>query len=456
MGAYIKKAWRYCTRNGVRRTFFAAIERMLEINNMRYEYKPPSKAQCKQQREQSQADGVMFSILVPAYETPPAFLRQMLDSVLGQTYPKWELVIVDAGKSSQVEDIVSEYAAKTLPPGARICYRRLKENAGISANTNEALALALGEYIGLLDHDDVLTPDALYEMAAQIAKGAKRGQAVRMLYSDEDKCDADGTHYVEPHKKEGFNLDLLLSNHYICHFFVMEAALMKRIGFRPAYDGAQDHKLALDAVAAIMQEAGDGAWREQIVHIPKVLYHWRCHSGSTASNPQSKRYAYEAGKRAVASFCETQGWKGVTVEDMPHLGFYRLKYAGNEGERNIFAARRDVGALGGLVICHGRIDGGRYGSDGTLYYKGLCHRFSGYMHKAVLMQEAEALDIRCIAVREELQPLLKEIKRHYHIDNKKEKDMPKEALRQASLEFARCARQKGYSLILDPAWRKRV
>lgn len=323
MNANLKKAWYYCKRNGLTNTVFAALERINDKNNDCYEWTPLTEDKLERQRQHTFDNPHTFSVLVPAYETDARFLRQMIESVTAQTYPHWELIIADAGKTDAVEKVVSEY----LREDGRIVYKRLTDNRGIAHNTNEALALATGDYIGLLDHDDVLTPDALYEMMLRIAEAEQSGNILQLLYSDEDKCDTDMQHYYEPHFKEEFNLDLILSNNYICHFLVMKAELMKQIRFQSDYDGAQDYKLVLDAVAAMIREAGDTfAPKRQTAHIPKVLYHWRCHTGSTAQNPQSKLYAYEAGRRAVQSFCEGQGWHGAVVEHMRHLGFYKVKY----------------------------------------------------------------------------------------------------------------------------------
>lgn len=144
----------------------------------------------------------------------------------------------------------------------------------------------------------ILTPDALYEMADAVTKAYDRGVKVTFAYSDEDKCDGEETRYYDPNHKENFNYDLILSNNYICHFLVMDAELMKRLQFRPECDGAQDYDLVLRAVAEVL--AADGqAGEKSILHIPKVLYHWRCHEASTAANPHSKKYAYEAGLRAL-------------------------------------------------------------------------------------------------------------------------------------------------------------
>ena len=230
-----------------------------------------------------------------------------------QSYPHWELILADATEDHSVEEVLKQQGflkeqptdGETEPVAAdpRLHYVHLKENAGIAANTNQALPYAKGEYIGLLDHDDVLTPDALYEMADAIIKAYDRGVKVAFAYSDEDKCDGEETRYYEPNHKENFNYDLILSNNYICHFLVMDAELMKRLRFRPECDGAQDYDLVLRCVAEVLTEGGQTA-EKSILHIPKVLYHWRCHEASTAANPHSKKYAYEAGLRALRDHAE--------------------------------------------------------------------------------------------------------------------------------------------------------
>lgn len=214
-----------------------------------------------------------------------------------QSYPHWELILADATEDRSVEETLMQQGflkeqptdGETEPVAAdpRIRYVHLKENAGIAANTNQALPYAKGEYIGLLDHDDVLTPDALYEMADAVTQAYDRGVKAAFIYSDEDKCDGEETRYYDPNHKENFNYDLILSNNYICHFLVMDAELMKRLQFRPECDGAQDYDLVLRAVAEVLATDGQ-AGEKSILHIPKVLYHWRCHEASTAANPHSK------------------------------------------------------------------------------------------------------------------------------------------------------------------------
>ncbi|MBO5092743.1 MAG: glycosyltransferase [Lachnospiraceae bacterium] len=416
----LKKAYYYCKKNGILPAFYAALER-IQNNNTCYEKRTPTQEELEAQRSAVWEKPECFSILVPAYETDGAHLHEMIDSVLAQTYPQFELIVADASVSDKVETEMQYYK------DSRIRYIRLPENKGISGNTNAALSAACGSYIALLDHDDILEADALYRMMEAIAAYRERtGEMPQMLYSDEDKCSGDLSVYYEPHRKEKFNLDLIMSNNYICHFLVMKAELMHALGFRAEYDGAQDHDLVLRAAARLMHHTNG------ILHVPYVLYHWRCHTGSTAENPQSKMYAYEAGRRAVEDFCRTQGWRARVVHTR-HLGFFRVEYEGD-----VLAQRTDLAAVGGRIVRRGRIDGGAYAQDGRALYEGLNAHFSGYMHRAVLQQDAFAVDIRRIRVREELRPLLARIQ-------KEEKD-----IRRASLKFGREAARLGYRILWDP------
>ena len=351
---------------------------------------------CKElerQRGQWRQEGlsVSFSIVVPAYRTREEYLLEMAGSVLNQTYPQWELILADATEDDSVE------RAMGAVQDSRIRYVRLEKNQGIAQNTNKALALATGEYVGLLDHDDLLTHDALYEMAAAIHRGRKEGWEPEMLYSDEDKCDGEGKLFFEPNSKEDFNLDLLLSNNYICHFLVMKRELMQSLGFRPEYDGAQDFDLVLRGAGRLLEKEGS------IVHVPKVLYHWRSHAASTAENPRSKLYAYEAGRRAIQDFADARGWR-AKAEDTAHVGFYVLRYEGN-----IFLERPDIGAVGGRLLQKGRVAGGRLTEEGKVLYEGLPKGYSGYLHRAALPQDAAAVDIRNIRVRPECRELFERV-----------------------------------------------
>ena len=250
----------------------------------------------------------LISIVVPVYNTPQVFLRQMIESVQNQSYSEWELCIGNASpENKEMKKILEEYKND-----ARIKEVEIPENKGISQNTNRAMESASGEWIGLLDHDDLLAPNALYE----IAKAVNEHPDAEVIYTDEDKVTTDLKEHFQPHLKPDFNLDLLRSNNYICHFFVASRDLIKRVGgFRPEFNGAQDYDLILRCT----EQA------KQIVHIPKILYHWRVHKASTADNPASKMYAFDAGKRAIEEHlvrCRTKG----TVQHTKDLGFYRVKY----------------------------------------------------------------------------------------------------------------------------------
>lgn len=413
--ANLKKAIYYLKRNGLRKTVNAMRERLECRGRAAYQWKPVSGEEREEQRQHA-AEGfskIRFSIVVPTFHTPETYLRDMITSVINQTYPHWELILADASgnETSRVIDRQGEEqtacgtggnwikAAAEAYGDSRIRYFHLAHNGGIADNTNQGIAMASGDYVGLLDHDDMLTETALYEMAARIEQERRKGIELKLLYSDEDKCNGAGTEFYDPNLKERFNLDMLLSNNYICHFMVMRRELIQSLRFRREYEGAQDFDLTLRGVYEIL------AWgrEDQIAHIPSVLYHWRCHTRSTAENPQSKLYAYEAGRKAVQDFVDRKGWQARAV-DTEHLGFYRLEYQGD-----IFRMRPELGALGGPVVQAGRIVGGRISPEGRVYYEGLPVSYSGYLHRAVLQQEAEALDLRNIEVREELRGLFEEI-----------------------------------------------
>lgn len=433
----LKKTWYYFQKNGVKAAYLAALERLEEGRRTPYHYEAPDEEECNRQRR-NPAGETRFSIAVPAYETRKEHLFALLDSLAAQTYPHWELVLADAGHTDSVHQNLKEWAAARKVAviwdagqteaaewqDRSIRYHRLSENAGIAGNTNVAIEMAAGDYIGLLDHDDWLTPDALYEMAAAIENGKKQGAAPGVLYSDEDKCDGTGTEFYEPHHKMDFNFDLLLTNNYICHFLVMESSLMKQLKLRDEYNGAQDFDLVLRAAAQ----------GKPFVHVPRVLYHWRCHNDSTAANPQSKTYAYEAGKRAVEDFCRQAGWQ-VCVSHLQHLGFYRVDY-----EQGVFAQRMDVGAVAGPLPAKKYLESGIYQTDGQMLFKGLRRGFSGPMHRAALQQDADCADLRsmrvCPALQEEYEAACAQLEKN------------REAVQSAA--FCTKLRAAGYRILWDP------
>ncbi|MBQ6377029.1 MAG: glycosyltransferase family 2 protein [Lachnospiraceae bacterium] len=314
----VKKGILYWKHFGTKEFFNRLMERM-EPEEVPYgpwfEQHRAAKETLRKQRNHPIADGPLISIVVPAYRTPEKFLTELIRSVREQSYENFELVIADAGAKGSAETAeegsvcsVTNAFAETDP---RIRYVPLAENYGIAENTNRGMAAAKGEYIGFLDHDDLLEPNALYEIALQIVqKGAD------LLYTDEDKVNSGLTKYYQPHFKPGFNEDLLRSNNYITHFLVVKRELIDRAGvFNPEMDGAQDY----DFIFRCTEKA------ECIVRVPGVLYHWRTHEASTADNPMSKQYAYDAGKRAIEAHLARIGQEGE-VEALPDFGFYRVKY----------------------------------------------------------------------------------------------------------------------------------
>lgn len=308
----IQKGLRYLKHYGPKE-FWVRLHERFEPEEVPYgpwyDAYAPTREELEKQKKRKWKYAPKISVVVPAYETPEKFLCQMIDSLLEQTYENWELCIVDASPgNASMEYVLREYANRD----SRIQWKKLEKNLGIAENTNAAFAMASGDFVGLLDHDDLLAPNALYEIAAALEKEPD----IDVLYTDEDKVRGDSLEHFQPHLKPDFNLDLLRSNNYICHFFVAKRTLVKQVGgFLAAFDGAQDH----DFIFRCVEQA------EHIHHIPEILYHWRTHQSSTADNPDSKRYAFEAGRRAVEANLERCGLKGQ-VSHTKDYGFYRVTY----------------------------------------------------------------------------------------------------------------------------------
>ena len=308
----IKKGLLYMKHFGPKEFWIRLTERF-QADDVDYEewYKnhKPTMEELQRQRDTEFEYEPLISILVPVYNTPEEFLKQMIQSVRKQTYGKWELCIANANPANET---VAEILRISSTKDERIKVKDVPENEGIAQNTNAALASATGDYIGLLDHDDLLTPDALYEVVKMINENDRP----QVLYSDEDKITMDLSEHFQPHMKPDYNKDLLRSNNYITHFFVAERMLVEEVGGEDGeYNGAQDYDLILKCT-----ERAKG-----IAHIPRILYHWRVHKASTADNPASKMYAFDAGKRAIEDHLKRCGEIGK-VSHEKDLGFYRVKY----------------------------------------------------------------------------------------------------------------------------------
>ena len=249
-----------------------------------------------------------ISIIVPTYNTPVKYLEEMIQSVIDQSYSNWQLCIADGScGNAKLEKVLEEYHNKD----SRIIYKLLDSNKGIAGNTNAALELADGEITGLLDHDDTLEPDALYEVVK-----AFQDKLVDAVYTDEDKILGPDWINVDPNFKPDYNIDLLRSHNYITHFFCVKTELLKEIGgFKAEYDGAQDY----DVILRCTEKA------RKTRHIAKILYHWRMHDNSTAANPASKAYCHEAGRKAVEDHLKRLGIPGK-VELSKLFGGSRVIY----------------------------------------------------------------------------------------------------------------------------------
>ena len=275
-----------------------------------YELTKPSEEELERQRNTHFDYEPRLSIVIPVYKTPERYLQEMLDSIVNQTYSKWEVCIADGSpRGESRERLIKRYADRDT----RFKYVILGENKGISGNTNAAMDMAQGDFLVLADHDDTLTPDALFECV----KAMNEDPLYDVIYSDEDKLDMDGQALFDPHFKPDFNPDLLTSVNYICHLFVVNRNLVEAIGgFRQEFDGAQDYDFIFRCTEQV----------RKVHHIPKVLYHWRCHMNSTASNPESKMYAFEAGARAIKAHYDRMGIAVDSVEKGVDYGIYHTRF----------------------------------------------------------------------------------------------------------------------------------
>ncbi|WP_167060619.1 glycosyltransferase [Burkholderia sp. Ax-1719] len=279
----------------------------------------------------------LISIVVPVYNTPAACLTEMIESVLAQIYPNWELCIADdASTAPHVREILAAYAHRD----ARVRVLHRPQNGHICAASNSALGLARGEFIALLDHDDLLAPHAL----AMVVKYLNDNSGARLLYSDEDKVSSDGRRST-PYFKAGWDPELILQRNVFSHLGVFESALVRTVGgFREGFEGSQDHDLVLRCVRA----AGDAC----VVHIPHVLYHWRAIEGSTALNAGEKSYAVDAGVRAVRELLAGTAPGAEVLEPSLQRPFVQVRYALPEPAPTVQAILRvpDQGEASGALL----------------------------------------------------------------------------------------------------------
>lgn len=302
----------YLKENGLAATISHTKEVLSGGMRAPYIFEEISPQEEEAQRKIHFAYEPMISILVPLYNTPRKFLMEMIESVVNQTYGNWELCLADGSDKENLRPVIGKYKKKD----SRIKYMKLKSNRGISENTNACIKMASGDFIGLFDHDDLLTRDALY----RVVEAINTHEGTEIVYTDEDKLltgsKGQNQGFIEPHYKPDFNLDLLRTCNYICHFFVVRKTVAERAGgFRKECDGSQDY----DFILRCSEQT------DRIVHVPRILYHWRIHSNSTAADPKNKMYCYEAGEKAVKDHLVRKGIL-ASVKMRDQYGFYKVNY----------------------------------------------------------------------------------------------------------------------------------
>lgn len=301
---FIKKVKEIGFLKGFKYSFYKlVVPESKEYQEEKYNKWRSEKATIKENKEFKYEP--LISIITPLYNTPKEFFIDYIKSLQEQTYTNWEVCLVDASETQL------EYVKNINDK--RLKYKRLEENKGISENSNEAIQMASGEFLALVDHDDIIAPNALNE----VVKKLNEKPETDFIYSDEDKFEGNVENRFYPFFKPDFSPDFLRSNNYICHLSVIRKTLVEKIGgFRKEFDGAQDY----DLILRITENT------DKIEHIPEILYHWRIHSTSTAQNMETKNYAIEAGRRAIEEHCKRLELPIEKVESIKPLGSYRTKY----------------------------------------------------------------------------------------------------------------------------------
>ncbi len=305
----LAKGLRYLRRHGLGATLRKMRQRGGEIGLAKKPLYTPAELEAQRTHEFDRK--IKFSVLVPLYNTPLPFLREMIASVTAQTYSNWELCLADGSDNEHAE--VGHEVAVLAEKDPRILYRKLEKNMGISENTNACIDMASGDFIALFDHDDILHPAALYNMMEAITE-----ENADMVYTDEAIFQSPKIkNIVRANYKPDYAPDTLRALNYICHFTCFDRALLDRVGrFRSEFDGSQDHDLML----RLTEQA------KRVVHIPKVLYYWRAHRASVAMDTGAKSYAAENGKKAVLAAMERAGLTGRVESSRALASMYRIHY----------------------------------------------------------------------------------------------------------------------------------
>ena len=307
------RALEYYQKYGLKNFIKHSVKKFLCLEQREYQkYRKdtlPSMEMLECQREKIFPYMPKISIVVPLYRTPEKYLCDMIDSVYSQTYQNWELCLSDgSGEDSDIWNIVEKYRGTDK----RIKAINSKKQLCIAENTNRAVELCTGDFIAFMDHDDLLSEDALFRCVEYL----NGGKVIELIYTDEDKVSDNGKNFFQPHFKSDFNKDLLLSMNYICHLVVVKKEILQKIGgFRKEFDGAQDYDFLLRCIEVT----------DKIVHIPYVLYHWRVHDNSTAKGVDRKNFATEAGRKALQDYCDRNNIQ-AKAENTIYSGIYRIRY----------------------------------------------------------------------------------------------------------------------------------
>ncbi len=302
----------HCKNKGMHAAMLGTASIMQHAKNY-ISYCAPTPQELQYQKNFSFSNPKTFSIIVPLYNTPEVFLREMINSVLAQSYPYWELCLADGSDNehSIVQKICLEYANNN----PRIKYKKLEQNGGISANTNAALELSTGEYIALFDHDDLLAPSVLFKLMEAVQQ-----KNADFIYTDEMTFEGDVSNCVFVHCKPDFSPETLRGYNYICHFTAFSRELYNKVGnFNSEFDGSQDY----DMILRLTEQA------KNIVHIPEVLYYWRSHSNSVAGDISAKPYCLVAAKKALSQHLKRVGLSGNPMDTLAP-SIYRIMYTIHE------------------------------------------------------------------------------------------------------------------------------
>lgn len=311
----LKRAFEYLKKNGLKKSIKKLILRANTKKNMKnasQNYEDYIKNNDLNNKEIEKQTNTKFKIMpklsfvIPMYNTKFEFFIELMNSLTSQTYSNFEICLADSSENKNTS--IQEYL-KNLND-SRVIYKKLEKNGGISLNTNEAIEMSSGDYIVFCDHDDVVAPNALYEIVSAINKNSDTD----FIYTDEDILQ-DGIR-KNPHFKPDFSPDLLTSYNYICHLVAVKRSLMQEVGLlNKEFDGAQDYEFNLRATEKA----------KNIVHIPKILYHWRSYEASTAGNSSAKEYVFEAGKKAIEQHFKRLNIK-VKVDILQEVGRYKVNY----------------------------------------------------------------------------------------------------------------------------------